>query len=274
MKKSVLMSVLCVMAVVLFSGCSQNIYIDGQKTDHGRLIDRPQPPARTMRVVEISRPQHDVLKLFVMGEGATDAERQLAGKLVSQAKGGVAPERADVRLDKKSADIVLNIRPHLTTVDHDGNYWRLNCEVLAEMQTRNAERVVASQSFKYVMDKRVLGLEAALAPFAEKGGKDVAAWCSKNLASLFGQEVGIALLAIELPQVPNGQNRNALDDNRDIVSIGEKLNGMAGLLNYELTGREVEKGVCTYRLVYLRKNFKSGIDTHVSVVLNKPAMHK
>ena len=260
----------CVMAMALFSGCKQNIIIHEGKAE----IGRPVPPVRTMRVVELTRSHHDVLKLFVMGEGATDSERQLAAKLVAQVKGGVAPQRADVRTDMNSADLVLRVRPHLTTVDHDGNYWRLNCEVLAEMQTRNAESIVAGKSFKYVMDKRVLGLEAAMSPIAEKGGKDVSNWCSSHLAEAFGREVGIALLSIELPPPPKGMQRNPVNDNRAILSIGEELRGMPGLLSYELTGKDEGLGICTYRLVYFRKSFPNGIATHVSAAVNKPVMYK
>ncbi len=255
-----------ILLAVLFSGC---------KTVNNNYYGTTPPPPRvkTTETIKLSE-NHDVLRLFISGEGATEQERQLAGRLVFQAKSGVASNRAEVRLDKASADAVLSIRPHLVTVDHDGNYWRLNCELQTELRATNTQRIFAAKSFKFVAQKRVLGLEAAVAQFEPDGGKAVSDWCAKELTKVYDREIGVSLLVIELPKQLSGARRDSVSDNRLIMRIGDELKRMQGLVSYELTGKDEENGTCTYRVVYFRQAYPNGIGTHVSVMVNQIVYHK
>lgn len=270
--RQILMFGFCVMAAVLFSGCT---ICDCRcpKVGPGPVpppFPKPIPVYEMVKLVE----RHDVLRVFISGEGATEPERQLAGRLVFQAKGGLASDKAEVRLEKEASDAVLSIRPRLTTVDHDGNYWRLNCEVQSELRASNAKRVFAAKSFKMVAPRRVLGLENAVKQFEDEGGRAVSDWCAKELKHVFDRDVEVALLNIELVQKPVDAERNVVADNRQIMAIGEGLQRMPGLISYELTGRNESQGTCTYRVVYFRKDYPNGIGTHVSVMANKVVLHR
>ncbi len=276
MRKILLFGV-CVMAVVWLSGCTtcdcqcpKPPYVDYK--DGGNNPPPPPPPPVYEMVKLVER--QDVLRVFISGDGATDPERQLAGRLVFQAKGGLASDKAEVRLEKEASDAVLSIRPHLTTVDHDGNYWRLNCEVQSELRASNTKRVFAAKSFKFVAPKRVLGLENAVKQFEDEGGKAVSDWCAKELKHIFDRDVEVALLNIELVQSPADAKRNVVADNQKIMAIGEGMRQMPGLISYELTGRNESQGTCTYRVVYFRKDYPNGIGTHVSVMANRIVRHR
>jgi len=265
--RQILMFGFCVMTAILFSGCTI--------CDCRCPVPVPPPP-RPVVVYEMVKlvERHDVLRVFVSGEGATDSERQLAGRLVFQAKGGLASDKAEVRLEKDASDAILTIRPRLTTVDHDGNYWRLNCEVQSELRASNAKRVFAAKSFKFVAPKRVLGLENAVKQFEDEGGRAVSDWCAKELNHIFDRDVEVALLNIELIQRPVDAQRNVVEDNRQIMAIGEGLRRMPGIISYELTGRNEGQGTCTYRVVYFRREYPNGIGTHVSVMANRIVLHR
>ena len=273
MKRLMTMLVLCAMAAV-FSGCAHC----ERPVERPVIIENPVPVVppqtrvsyETVKLVE----HHDVLSVFVCGEGATDTERQLAGRLVFQAKGGLASGKADVRLDKGASDTILTIRPRLTTIDHDGNYWKLNCDVQAELRAGNAARVLAAKSFKFAAPQRVLGLENAVKPFEIEGGKAVSGWCAKELKQVFDREVKVALLNIELVQSQANAPRNVAEDSRQIMAIGDGMKQMAGLVSYALTGRDAEKGTCTYRVVYFHKDFPNGIGTAVNVMANSIVLQR
>ncbi|MBP5672674.1 MAG: hypothetical protein J6X49_09805 [Victivallales bacterium] len=288
MKKQNLMLGVCVLAAALFCGCrstnknATNLQIIHPKAvvintgaEQGSLPIDPQFNVTGGDEVNgesltVLAEHHDKLRLFISGEGATASERLLADRLTFQTTSGVASDVAEVLNKQSISDIVLRIRPHLVTVDHDGNYWRMNCEISAELRGNNMIRTFASKTFKFEAPQRVLGLEKAESQFDAAGGKAVAEWTAAELRKVFEEEIGVSQLAISLP----GKSRNTVDDSRYIQDIGAKLQKLNGLVSYELTGKDSQKGLCVFRLVYFRSSFPTGISTHVSAVLNAPAKNK
>ena len=232
----------------------------GQKV----AAEKPKPVAETQKIILLND-RKDLLRLTLKPEGSSKEEMGLAKNIAQQTAGELSGDDAKIVTSGK-CDIRLVVRPKLTLVDRDGDYYRMNCSVVIEMKSAASNRIFGSKTIKIVSPRRVLGKEAAVAKFEEPAAKAVSEWCRKELHRLANTEIGSAVLTIQLRTV-KGKKRDPKRDAAEIKAISDELAKLPNLVTYELVGQDNENGTCQYRVVYFISAYPGGIANAVSALV-------
>ena len=238
----------------------------GQKV----AAEKPKPVAETQKIILLND-RKDMLRLMLKPEGTAPDEKGLAQNIAQQTAGALSGDDARI-VTEGICDIRLVIRPKLTQVDRDGDYYRLNCSVVVEMKSAASNRIFGSKTIKIVSPRRVLGKEAAVSKFEEPAAKAVSDWCRKELQRLANSEIGSTVLTMQLRTVKN-KKRDLKRDAAVIREISEQLGKLPNLVTYELVGQDNEKGTCQYRIVYFISAYPGGIANAVSALVGTIAQH-
>lgn len=270
-------------AVSLLSGCvgagvssgvelgTTNINNFGAGSAGQQVAPAPEPLPQTEQIVLLGD-RRDLLRLSLLPQGITAEEKGLAGAISTQTAGAVGATDAKV-MGAGNTDVRLAIRPKLIEVDRTGDYYRLNCDVNLELCAVNSDRVFGTKRIKLV-GVRKLGKENAVAQFDEPAAASAAEWCRAELKRIADNELGVALLVLQLPTPPAGKLRQPDRDALNIKLIGDSLGKLPNLVSYEFVGQDTQKGVCTYRVVYFKSAYPSGIANAVSALVGTAAQHK
>ena len=232
----------------------------GQKV----ATEKPKPAAETKKIILLND-RKDLLRLMLKPEWNGKDEMGLARNIAQQTAGALSSEDAIVVTGGK-CDIRLVVRPKLTLVDRDGDYYRMNCSVVIEMKSAASNRIFGSKTIKIVSPRRVLGKEAAVAKFEEPAAKAASEWCRKELHRLANTDIGSAVLTIQLRTV-KGKKRDLKRDAAEIKTISDELAKLPNLVTYELVGQDNENGTCQYRVVYFISAYPGGIANAVSALV-------
>ena len=230
----------------------------GQKV----ATEKPKPATETKKIILLND-RKDLLRLTLKPEWNSKDEMGLAQNIAQQTTGALSSEDAII-VTEGNCDIRLIVRPKLTQVDRDGDYYRMNCSVLIEMKSAASNRIFGSKTIKIVSPRRVLGKDAAVAKFEEPAAKEASEWCRKELHRLANTEIGSAVLTIQLRTVKN-QKRDPKRDAAEIKAISDELAKLPNVVTYELVGQE--NGTCQYRIVYFISAYPGGIANAVSALV-------
>ena len=251
----------------------------GPTININRRIVRGQNPGKsrprlspTQKVI-LLEDHRDLLHLTITAGGITSDEKKLAEDIVQLTTGGVSSDDAKV-LSSGNGDVRLTIRAKLKTIDRDQNYYRMNCDVDIELRAVNSPRIFGTKTIKLVSPKRVLGKEAAVSQFDESASRETAEWCRTQLKKIAEDELGVAIVTLQLPSVPAGKPRNAKRDAAHINAIGNKLREMKSLVSYQLVALDDEIGACQYRVVYFKSAYPNGIANGISIQIDTIARQK
>ena len=282
MKKSFYRQIVSATAVsataLLFAGCfgagvqsgvevgTTNNYFGSGPTASEVKEESAKPLPKTEKIVLLNN-QRDLLKLSVKSEGNNSDEKALAADIVQQTQGALSSDDAKIVTDGKY-DVTLTIRPKLTVVDQDGDYYRMNCDVNVEMKSADGRRIFGSKKIEIAAPRRVLGKDAAISKLAEPAATNTAEWSRKELTRLANEEVGATRISVQLPTVSEGETRNAQKDAANIKAIGDNLAKLPNLISYELVGQDPQTGVCEYRVVYFISKYPNGIANEVSALVS------
>ena len=232
----------------------------GQKV----AAEKPKPAAETKKIILLND-RKDLLRLIVKPEWNSKDEMGLAQNIAQQTTGALSSEDAII-VTEGNCDIRLIVRPKLTQVDRDGDYYRMNCSVVIEMKSAASNRIFGSKTIKIVSPRRVLGKDAAVAKFEEPAAKEASEWCRKELHRLANTEIGSTVLTIQLRTVKN-QKRDPKRDAAEIKAISDELAKLPNVVTYELVGQDNENGTCQYRIVYFISAYPGGIANAVSALV-------
>ena len=232
----------------------------GQKV----AAEKPKPVAETQKIILLND-RKDMLRLMLKPEWNSKEEMGLARNIAQQTAGALSSEDAIVVTGGK-CDIRLVVRPKLTLVDRDGDYYRMNCSVVIEMKSAASNRIFGSKTIKIVSPRRILGKDAAVAKFEEPAAKEASEWCRKELHRLANTEIGSAVLTLQLRTVKN-KKRDPKRDAAEIKAISDELAKLPNLVTYELVGQDNENGTCQYRVVYFISAYPGGIANAVSALV-------
>ena len=238
----------------------------GQKV----AAEKPKPAAETKKIILLND-RKDLLRLIVKPEWNSKEEMGLARNIAQQTAGALSSEDAIVVTSGK-CDIRLIVRPKLTLVDRDGDYYRMNCSLVIEMKSAASNRIFGSKTIKIVSPRRVLGKDAAVAKFEEPAAKEASEWCRKELHRLANTEIGSAVLTLQLRTVKN-KKRDPKRDAAEIKAISDELAKLPNVVTYELVGQDNENGTCQYRIVYFISAYPGGIANAVSALVGTIAQH-
>ena len=226
--------------------------------------EKAKPVAETQKIILLDD-HKDLLRLMLKPDGASSDEKGLARNIAQQTAGALSGDDAKV-VTGGVCDIHLTIRPKLTQVDRDGDYYRMNCSVVVEMKSATSNRIFRSKTIQIVSPRRVLGKEAAVSKFEEPAAKAVAEWCRAELQRLNNSEIGSTILTMQLRTVKD-EERDPKRDAAEINAISEQLAKLPNLISYELVGQDSEKGTCQYRIVYFISAYPGGIANAVSALV-------
>lgn len=232
----------------------------------------PKPVARTRRIILLGD-QKDLLRLTLKPEGISAEEKKLAADIAQLTTGAISSDAARI-MASGNGDLRLTIRPKLKTIDKDLDYYRMNCDVVIELKAVNSDRIFGARTIKLVSPRRVLGKEAAISQFDEPAARESAEWCREELKRIADQELGVALLTIQLPTVPKGEKRRPEQDAARIKAIGDNLRKLPNLVSYEFAGQDEENGTCRFRVAYFRSAYPGGIANEVSALIGTIARHE
>lgn len=224
-------------------------------------------PAESVQKIVLLNNQKDLLRLNIHSDGGNADEKTLVTDFIQRIQGALSSNDAKIVTDGKY-DVRVVIRPKLTVVDQDGDYFRMNCTVGIEMKSADGRRIFGTKAIEVSTPQRVLGKNTAIARLATSASDNAADWCRTELKRITTTEVGAALLSIQLPAAPEGKKRNAQNDTANFKSIGDAIAKLPGIVNYELVGQNLQNGTCQYRVVYFISAFPNGIANEISVQIN------
>lgn len=264
-------------AATMFAGCfgagvqsgvevgTTNNYF-GSGPTASEVADQPvQPLPKTEKVI-LLQDQRDLLRLSIKSEGNSADEKELAAGIAQRTKGALSADDAKIVTDDKF-DVRTVIRPKLTIVDQDGDYYRMNSTVEIEIKSFDGRRVFGTNKIDVVSQRRVLGKNAAISRIEEAAADKVAEWCRQQLKQITNSEVGATVLSIQLPTVPEGEARNSQEDAANIKAVGNSLAKLPNLISYELIGQDLQAGTCQYRVVYFISAYPNGISNEVGALI-------
>ena len=232
-------------------------------------VARPKPvppkpvPSKTVVLLADQRVQ---LRLGVQGEGVSEEEKGMAKRIGLLVSGAVSAN--DVQIVRQGAlDVRLLIRPRLQLVDQDGEYYRMNCEVEAELRSVSNARLYGAKKIQVVSPRRVLGRPAAVAKLEEPAGRQMVEWCRAELRRLVNEEVGCSLLTLQLPAPARGKKRDPQRDAALIRAVGEELGKLPNLVSYQLLAQDEGTGTCQYRVAYFLRAYPNGVANEVGALV-------
>ena len=239
-----------------------------------RQVDAAKPPAAPVssKQIILLGDKVDLLRLNLVPEGISADEKTLSGTIAQGITSGISSNDARV-MSGGNTDLRLTVRPKLTTIDQAGEYFRMNCDVVIELKAVNSDRIFGSRTIRMV-GARKLGKEAAIAQFDEPAAKAAAEWCRGELKRIADNDLGVAVLTMQLPTVPKGDKRSPELDARNIKAIGDNLAKLPNLVSYEFVGQDQETGNCQFRVAYFKSAYPSGIANEVSALIRSIVSHK
>lgn len=271
------LNLIAVIASLLFAGCfgagvqsgvevgTTNNYF-GSGPTASEVTEQPAKPLPKTEKIVLLQNQRDLLKLSIKSEGNSADEKQLAAGIAQRTRGALSSDDAKIITDDK-CDVRALIRPKLTIVDQDGDYFRMNCTVELEMKSSDGRRVFGANKIEIVSPRRVLGKSAAISKLEEAAAENSAEWYRKELKRIANDEVGVTVLSMQLPTVSEGESRDSQADAANIKAIGDNLAKLPNLISYELVGQDLKTGICQYRVVYFISAYPNGIANEVGALI-------
>ena len=245
------------------SGPTASQVVSGQP--QMKVQAQARTPVPTKQIILLNE-QRDLLRLRVVSVGAGADEKTLAANVARRTLGALSADDAKI-VSGGNADLKLTIRSRLSTVDRDGDYFRMNCEVDAEMSSSDGKRIFGVKNIQVVSPRRILGKGAAISKLGNAAADAAAEWCRKELKRIAGAEVGAVMLSVQLPPAPKGKPRDPAVDAANIKAIGDNLAKLPNLVTYELVGQDTETGACRYRVVYFISEYPNGISNEVGALV-------
>lgn len=225
------------------------------------------PPQVDPRQIILLSDSRDLLRITLCSEGISAEEKKLSSAIAQLTSGAISANDARV-MTSGSVDLRLAVRPKLAVIDQTGDYFRMNCDVEIELNSANTNQVFGVKTIKLV-GVRKLGKNNAVAQFDSPASKATAEWCRSELKRIADKELGVAMLTMQLPRTGDGKPEVSY-----IKSIGDNLGRLPNLVSYEFMGQDMQKGVCTYRVVYFKSAYPNGIANEVSAMVGAIAQHK
>ena len=217
--------------------------------------------------VALLKEQHDILTMSIKsGKGDSD-ETALSAEIVKRMNSAMSHDIA-IKPDDDKCDVQVFVRPNLALVDQDDDYFRRSCSVDIEMKSADGKRLFGATKIELGAPRRVLGYEESVDRFAEPAANSAAEWCRKELNRIVDSEVGITLVSIQLPAVPEGKARNLQKDAASIVKIGETFEKQEKILKYELISQDSRNGICIYRVVYFTSEYPNGLVNELNALFS------
>ena len=231
-----------------------------------QVAAQPAKPLSQTKKIVLLGDQRDLLRVILRAEGRDADARALAAETAQSVRGALSADDARV-ITGGVCDVRITIFPRLTTVDRDGDYFRMNCTVDVEIKSADNKRLFGAKKIEIVSPRRVLGKKAAIARLEAAASKSAAEWCRKELKRIVNTEIGATTLSIQLPTVPEKESRDSAADTANIKAIGDNLAKLPNLVSYELVGQEPQAGTCQYRIVYFLSAYPSGISNAVGALV-------
>lgn len=219
----------------------------------------------TGRILLLSH-QEDRLRLKLEASGSSDQEQQLAVQVARKVSQNIG-ESAKV-VNAGNYDVNLTITPTLSLLDQSGEYYRMKCDIRVTLKPQSSSRVYSAHSLSFPSERK-LGKSEVIKQFSVPAGMEISTWCKKELAKVSDEEIGVAMLTIQLPKYFWQRKRRPDNDMANTKEVGDKLAAMPSLMDYEFIAIDETQGTCVYRVVYFKSAYPNGFANEASVYLRK-----
>jgi len=217
--------------------------------------------------IALLKEQHDILTMSIKSKKGDAKETALADEIVKRMQGVMSRDIA-IKSDDDKCNVRVSVRPILSLVDQDDDYYRMNCSVDIEMKSADEKRLFGATRIELGAPRRVLEEENAVGSFAEPAATSSSEWCRKELNRIIDSEIGMTMISIQLPDEPEGKERNLQKDAASILKIGEALGKQKKILNYELISQDSKSGSCIYRVVYFTSEYPNGLINELNALFS------
>lgn len=217
--------------------------------------------------IALLKEQHGILTMSIKSKKGDAYETALADEIAKRMQGALSRDVA-IKSDDDKCNVRVSVRPILTLVDQDDDYYRMNCSVDIEMKSADEKRLFGATRIELGAPRRVLEEENAVGSFAEPAANSSVEWCRKELNRIIDSEIGMSMISIQLPDEPEGKERNLQKDAASILKIGEALGKQKKILKYELISQDSRSGVCIYRVVYFTSEYQNGLVNELNALFS------
>lgn len=253
-----------VAALILFAvtGCISDVKVD---TTPQPVPVAPQPaPVRLQTQADANFSVSDEVntKLRVYFNWSS-SEASFSRKLAQRLAGSVVIENAEL-LRNGTGDVLINIAPEFELMDKSGNYYRILCNQI-NVSINSNSKVYAMTTIEPKALPRKLGVQKAKDQYIPQASSEISAFLKKELDRISSEEIAVSVLNFTLENVQENPTSDFVA--KRIAKITNVLNSTSGIINYLNIRQDVSKATCSFRVVYLKKQFPQGVANVINMKL-------
>lgn len=186
-------------------------------------------------------------------------------KLANTLASSVITDNSEI-ISSTPYDVAIFLDPEFELIDKDGEYYRINCEQLT-VTIRSARKVYAVKVIEPKPLPRKLSIDKAKDQYIKSAAAEISPFLTAELEKIANYEIGVSEVGFNLQNV--SEKADSADISENVEKISRILRSTPGIVNYTLLNQDINKAHCTFRIVYLKDDFRQGLTNVLNVKLTK-----
>lgn len=191
------------------------------------------------------------------------SENTFCANLAERLAGKAILDKAEI-VPKASADVEIVILSEFELVDKSGEYYRINCTKVS-VSIVSKEKVYAMTTVEPKALPRKLGAQKAKNQYLPQVVEELVPFFRKELERLSNEHVVVCVVDFALANMQEKPDARYVA--AQVNKIAQILSSTPGIISFSNIRQDVSKATCSYRIVYLKKQFPQGISNVLNLKL-------